>query len=393
MNFRQIAMLACLGTTLSVFSSCEKSKAQAVEEVKKVEKNIYAIEKVETSIVCGDDEAKHNTIDLLTDGNKDTFFWSGSSTRKGDYITLTYKNVIPKGKTIRFYTGFGATRKGEENGDIVDDGILEVRTSANDKWQKVATFHCGIAECKLPVAAKQMRFIQTLDKQYWTAFREIEISDKELIQQTVSGKATYQGKEYHLSVSTDLEQLPSMQPHFELMSKLYFEMWPKLIDWLGVPVEEAKTDIDIIFAKNIQHPAHAYGHTMVMKSTHLAMQPKDAAGVFVHELGHIIQGYKMYEPAWFVEGSADYLRYKAYPNGKWAIGWKQHTNHEKPFGQYWNSACFLLWLEDKYDARIVRKISRAIYDQKYKPELFKKLTGKDLEALGKEYSLSNYVPK
>ena len=101
----------------------------------------------------------------------------------------------------------------------------------------------------------------------------------------------------------------------------------------------------------------------------------------------------LYQPSWFVEGSADYIRYRQFPDRAWAKSARARMNNSKPLGHYWNSACFLLWMEDTYKKPITATVSVALQQKKYKETLFKELTGKSLEQLIELYKKSEYRPK
>jgi len=343
-----------------------------------------------TTITSTEEKVKPHPLALMADGDLATYFWSGNELKKGDTISVTFKDAVPVGKRVKVTTGFGV--KNEEDGDHLQDGVLEASRDLGKSWSVISTFHSGRAEAKVAFAARHFRVRVTKAVDHWVAFREIEVSDAPLTQVTVRNTATLNGKSIGLSVTTELEGMEALRPRFKEMAALYFSVWPKLVTWLGVPVDEIPRDIDIIFAKTLLHPAHAGNHTMTMDSRHLQNHPKDTEGVFVHELGHLVQHYSTYEPSWFVEGSADYVRFRQYPDRKWAQGHRKRMTNKKPFGFYWDSASFLLWLEDTYKKPIVAPVSRAIYDKKYNDSIFKTLTGESLKDLGEKYQASGYRP-
>jgi len=346
--------------------------------------------KLSTSITSQEEKVKQHPLALLVDGDLATYYWSGSELKKGDTISLMMKTQLPVGKRIKVTTGFGI--KNREDGDHLQEGVLESSRDEGRTWSVISTFHAGRAEAKVTFASQHYRIRITKDVNHWVAFREVEVSDAPLTQVTVRNTAKLNGKVSHLSVTTDLEGMERLRPRFQEMAALYFTVWPKLVAWLGVPVEQIPRDIDIIFVKTLSHPAHAGNHTMTMDSRHLINHPQDTEGVFVHELGHIVQHYSTYQPSWFVEGSADYVRYRQYPDRKWAQVQRKRMNNKKPFGFYWDSAIFLLWMEETYQKPIVAPVSRAIHDEKYTDALFQALTGKSIKVLGEEYQASGYRP-
>jgi len=346
--------------------------------------------KLSTTITSKEEKVKPHPLALLVDGDLATYYWSGSELKKGDTISLTMKNPVPVGKRIKVTTGFGL--KNREDGDHLQDGVLEASRDEGETWTVISTFHAGRAEAKVAFVSIHYRIRITKDVAHWVAFREVEVSDAPLTQMTVRNTAKLNSEVINLSVTTDLEGMEALRPRFQEMAVLYFTVWPKLVTWLGVPADQIPRDVDIIFVKTLPHPAHAGNHTMTMDSRHLINHPQDTEGVFVHELGHIVQHYSTYQPSWFVEGSADYIRFRQYPDRKWAQGHRKRMNNKKPFGFYWDSASFLLWIEETYKMPIVAPVSRAIHDKNYTDAIFKTLTGKSIKALGEEYQASGYRP-
>lgn len=352
--------------------------------------------KVTTNIVATDKEsdkgAKVSDFPLsnIVDGDAKTYFWTGAHARKGNSITFEFDKPLEKGKTLKFYTGFGVTNN--EDGDAIQDGELHYSTDEGKSWQYAASFVSSNAEVIVPETTNLFRILITKSSRRWIAVRDVKISDSALTTILVKGNAKLNGITIPLSIKTDLEGFEDLKPHFETSAKLFFEVWPKLMTQLGANVDEIPRDIDITFVNTLPHPAHAGGHTMTISAKHFKEQPKDVEGVFVHELGHIVQQYQTYKPTWFVEGSADYLRYRQFPDRKWANSARKRMNNDRPLSQYWNSACFLLWMEDTYKKPVVSVISRAIYDKKYKESLFKDITGHTLDELVEMYKKSGYRP-
>lgn len=352
--------------------------------------------KVTTNIVATDKESDKGLkvsdfpLDHIIDGDPKTYYWTGAHARKGHYLKFEFNQPIPKGKTVKFYTGFAVTNN--EDGDAIQDGLVQYSTDNGKSWNTVVKFHSSNAEFKAPATTNLYRILLTKSSRRWVSVRDIKISDAALTQYSVKGSAMLNGTTIPLSITTDLEGFQKLKPQFEASAKLYFEVWPKLMVQLGAPVDRIPRDIDITFVNTLTHPAHAGGHTMTISAKHFMEQPKDVEGVFVHELGHIVQQYSSYNPSWFVEGSADYLRYRQFPNRGWANRARERMNNDKPLGLYWHSACFLLWMEDTFKKPVVSVISRAIYDKKYKEVMFKEITGHTLDQLVEMYKKSGYRP-
>ena len=278
-------------------------------------------------------QIKAHPIGRLVDGNVDTFYWSGRTLKKGDAVTITLGKIARKGKTLKVYTGFGPKRKSQETGDMLRHAVLEVKPIGGEKWVEVAKFRGGNAEAKLGFDTREVRLRVTAPIRHWGAFREVVISDAALTQVCHKRRVKFKGRDFELSIAADLEGKADMKPHFQKMADLYFEVWPQLVSWLGVPVESVPTDVDLCFVRTLGHPAHASGQTITINAAHIARNPKDGAGLLVHELAHVVQSYPSYQPTWFIEGAADYARYKKFPQSRWAEVNKRHTNYNKPLGQ------------------------------------------------------------
>ncbi|BDS06604.1 hypothetical protein NT6N_16440 [Oceaniferula spumae] len=345
---------------------------------------------ITATITSKEQSVKKHPLSMITDGKPETFYWSGCKLKQGDTINLVFNTPLPLGKTLKIYSGLGL--KDKEDGDHLQDAVLDVSEDQGKTWREIKAFHAGKLELKTHGSAAHYRIRVTKHTTHWVAIRHISVSNSPLTQHTISGTTSFRGKKVPLTITTDFEGFDDLKPRFQEMAKLYFEVWPKLVTWLGVPGDEVPHDIDVFLVKTLSHPAHAANHTMTISAKHLRSHPKDTEGVFVHELAHIIQQYPKYEPSWFVEGSADYVRYRQYPDRHWANTQRKHMNNDKPFGHYWNSACFLLWMEDRFKKPIVAQVSRAIYNGKYDDRLFHQLTGVPLKTLAQQYKHSKYRP-
>lgn len=110
--------------------------------------------------------------------------------------------------------------------------------------------------------------------------------------------------------------------------------------------------------------------------------------VVTHEAMHVVQAYPGNSgPGWLTEGIADYVRYTFGVDNEGA-NWKLPAYNEKQHytQSYRITARFLLWLEKKKRKDIVDKLDAAMRSRSYKEEIWKKLTGKSVEELWKEYA-------
>ena len=117
----------------------------------------------------------------------------------------------------------------------------------------------------------------------------------------------------------------------------------------------------------------------------LKNHPEDI-DVVTHEVMHIVQDYRHDNPGWLTEGIADYARYVYGVNNvksTWTLPeYNPHQNYENA---YRVTARFLLWVEKNKDRKIVDQMDAALRDGKYKPGLWAKLTGKNIDELSSQY--------
>lgn len=320
---------------------------------------------------------------LLLDGKADTYFWTARGIKKDETIALQLTRPVPKAHTLIVHDGK------PDGKDTFSGAVIEGSLDGKD-WKVIGTRRAGILAATMPRPLKHIRLRATRNTGHWVAIRELEITDKKLPLRISRQKIKHQGKTLSLSLACNLDGFADLEPRFESMSSLYFEIWPKLVDMLGSPIDATHRDVNVVFREKMGHPAHASGNTITISANHLRRDPADTTGVFIHELTHVIQRHR--GPGWFIEGVADYTRFKLKNDDRWGQRCRRHIPYNKPFGQYWSSAAFLLYLEDTYKKPIVRTVSMAMRAKKYDESLWQKLTGKKLEELAADYKTSGWKP-
>jgi hypothetical protein len=119
---------------------------------------------------------------------------------------------------------------------------------------------------------------------------------------------------------------------------------------------------------------------------YLKAHPQDV-DVVTHEVMHVVQAYRNYDPGWLTEGIADYVRYVYGVNNKgggWTLpNYRAGQSYENA---YRVTARFLFWVEKNKYKQIVDDMDKAMRDGTYTPELWKKLTGKTVDELWNEYA-------
>jgi len=118
----------------------------------------------------------------------------------------------------------------------------------------------------------------------------------------------------------------------------------------------------------------------------MVKHPEDI-DVVTHEVMHIVQDYgRSVGPGWLTEGIADFARSKFgidNAGAKWALP------ELKPEHTYKNSyritARFFTWIEKKVKPGTIKAVDASLRDHNYTPDIWAKLTGKDLDGLWADY--------
>ncbi len=201
------------------------------------------------------------------------------------------------------------------------------------------------------------------------------------------------GVELTLEFVADPNGHADMVPLAKHMRDAYFKFYPSIIKWLGVPLNDTPKKTIVTFRSDTKHPGRTVGNHIEISVPHLRRDPGDTLGLFIHELSHVMQAFKPGAPSWFTEGSADYVRFRAFPASPWAQESREHqTVKNQPFGHYWKSTAFLLWMEETHRKTIVQEMTLHCRNGTYRPALWKELTGNDLNALAAEYAASAWLP-
>ena len=184
-----------------------------------------------------------------------------------------------------------------------------------------------------------------------------------------------------VKIAVDVSQVPELEEWAAKAKALCEEWYPKMCEYLATPGFEAPKELSIRFEKDKKGVADTSGTKIRIAADWVKKHPEDT-GMVVHELVHVAQDYRKGGPGWVTDGIADYIRYFQYEK-------KAITPKEKRKGSYKDSyrttASFFAWLVDKHDKEIVKKLNAAMRGGKYSDDLFKEWTGKDLDALWKDY--------
>jgi hypothetical protein len=184
-----------------------------------------------------------------------------------------------------------------------------------------------------------------------------------------------------VKVTVDTSQVPELKEWADRAKTLCEEWYPKMSEFLATPGYTPPGEFSITFEKDKKGVADTSGTKIRVAADWVKKHPEDT-GMIVHELVHVVQGYKGPGPSWVTDGIADFIRYFQFEK-------KAITPKEKRKGSwkdsYRTTASFFAWIQEKHDREIVQKLNKAMRGGIYSDDLFKQATGKDLESLWKDY--------
>lgn len=184
-----------------------------------------------------------------------------------------------------------------------------------------------------------------------------------------------------VTVRVDTTQVPELKEWADKAKALCEEWYPKMTEFLATPGFTPPKEVTITFVKDKKGVADTVGNRISVAADWVKKHPEDT-GMIVHELVHVVQSYPGGTPGWVTDGVADYIRYFQYE--KKAVSPKERRG--KSYKEsYRTAASFLAWIVGKHDKEIVKKLNESARARKYKDDLFKERTGKDLETLWQEY--------
>lgn len=162
------------------------------------------------------------------------------------------------------------------------------------------------------------------------------------------------------------------------------EWFPVICRFLATEKWTPPETVTLTLKKDLNAPGVTSGNTIQFSVKWITEHPDDF-GMVIHELTHVVQAYpnSRSNPGWLVEGIADYIRYWKYEP---EIPRHQLDPQKSHYTQgYGTTGAFLAWLVRKHDRRIVLRLDAALRTQTYKPELFRELTGRDLDELWADF--------
>ncbi len=183
-------------------------------------------------------------------------------------------------------------------------------------------------------------------------------------------------------ITIDTTQVPELKEWVDKLRPEVEKWYPRIVQYLPSEGYVAPKKFTITF-KNMDGVAYTSGTDVVCAAAWFKAHPDDQ-GAVIHELVHVVQQYRSRRnPGWLVEGVADYLRWFKYE----PVTKRPHPNPAtaKYTDSYRTTASFLEFVATKYDHEIVVRMSEAMREGRYTPELWKEYTDKTADELGAEW--------
>jgi hypothetical protein len=192
-------------------------------------------------------------------------------------------------------------------------------------------------------------------------------------------------------VSIDFTDAPELKDWVEKKLQPTVDQWyPRIVRALPSRNYTAPAQVTITITEDYYGVAATTGNRVVCNADWFRKNYNgEGAGAVIHELVHVVQQYKhtdreRSDPAWLVEGVADYIRwfkYEPIPTGTRP----RNLKTAKYTDSYRTTAGFLNFVVEKHDQQIVVKLNAAMRQGKYRHGLWKEFTGKTVDELWEEY--------
>jgi hypothetical protein len=174
------------------------------------------------------------------------------------------------------------------------------------------------------------------------------------------------------------------------------DYYPKIVEALPSEGFEAPKRFSVTFTPSYKGVAATIGGTRIVGSTAFYIAHPDDIGSIYHEMVHVVQQYGLARrrnpnaervPIWLQEGIPDYLRWYIYePQSHGADIRRSSISKVHYDDKYRVSANFLNYVTETYHQKdLVVKLNTALREGKYNADMFKTLTGKNLDELNDDW--------
>jgi hypothetical protein len=193
-----------------------------------------------------------------------------------------------------------------------------------------------------------------------------------------------------IEITLDTSDAPEMADWAEKAKKACEESYPMIVNKLGEKDFKPPAKTKIIF-KKMKGVAYTAGNAITCSAEWFTAHPDDV-GAVIHELCHVVQGYRANQPpSWVTEGIADYVRWFNFePENRHPH--IRNLSKAKYTDSYQTTAAFFDWVVKHKDPQFVTRLNAAARRGKYKPELFQEYAGKTVDELWAEFIKSQKRP-
>lgn len=189
-----------------------------------------------------------------------------------------------------------------------------------------------------------------------------------------------------VKIEVDTSDTPALEEYGRKVQALAEEWYPKIVAAFPSDGYTAPDRVNIRFRKDYKGVAAASGSRIVCAEKWFTEHPEDL-GAIIHELVHVVQRYRRGgHPGWLVEGIADHYRFFSYePEDQRP---KPNPDRARHDASYRTSAAFLDWAQRTHNPDLVVTLNTVCREGRYSPEIWKELTGHDLDELGNDWKAS-----
>lgn len=303
------------------------------------------------------------------DGKPETAFWSDRAVRDGDDVTIT----LPEAREIR---SIGIATGTTEGKDRLAFGVLEVSEDGKN-FRHAAVFKDGAVRVSgIDGRLAAFRIRATGGDGAALAVNEVTIGGMVKPDVTLVTRV-------HLHYETARDART-----FALKAKeLIDEHYPKLYAEFDTPEGPAPLTNVHVWFRAMDGVAHATNRNEIHISERwVTKQSPNDHGMVIHELFHLVQAYTGGGEGWLTEGLADYVRHRRFePQADWG---RPDPEKARYTDAYKTTALFLEWIEDTQKKGITLALNAASRKKEDVRAVFTRETGKDVDALWREYIAS-----
>jgi len=213
-----------------------------------------------------------------------------------------------------------------------------------------------------------------------TFFSEIDVDDG----------GVHAAKPPPTGIAINFDEMPELKDWVEKKLRPALEAWyPKIVEMLPSDGYRAPARFTVTLKKEMEGVAYTAGTRVVCAGPWFKQNLEgEAVGAVIHELVHVVQQYGRARgtpnPGWLVEGVADYIRWFKYeqPN----LRPRPDPAKSKYTDSYRVTGAFLNYLMEKQSDQLVKQLNAAMRQGRYRPELWKELTGKTVDELWAKFA-------